>query len=54
MNIDTIEVIEKVNEAGWVIECFSPLEIRHEECESFATGIAAKFIIQAIMAGDEI
>ena len=26
---------------GWVVECESPFEIRHEESGSFATGLAA-------------
>ena len=29
---------------GWVVECESPFEIRHEESGSFATGLAAKMI----------
>jgi hypothetical protein len=29
---------------GWVVECESPFEIRHEESNSFATGRAADII----------
>jgi hypothetical protein len=29
---------------GWVVECQSPLELRHEETESFASGWAAQLI----------
>jgi hypothetical protein len=30
---------------GWVIECESPFEIRHEESNSFATNQAAYAVI---------
>ena len=49
-----LETVERLNEAGWVVECESPLEIRHFESDSFATGIAAQFIVEAIKAGEEI
>jgi len=31
---------------GWTVECESPLEIRHAETESFASGWAAKLIFE--------
>lgn len=34
-----------LNKLGWVVECESPLEIRHED-GSFATGQAALIIIE--------
>jgi len=36
------EILEKI---GWVIECESPVEIRHSESGSFANGDIAKEII---------
>ena len=39
------EVAEMLDKEGWDLECWSPLEIRHRETGSFATGIAADFII---------
>ena len=38
---------------GWEIECESPLEIRHAD-SSFATGQAAKLILQTIKRNDRI
>lgn len=35
---------KKLIEAGWVIECESPLELHHPETGSFATGIAADLV----------
>jgi hypothetical protein len=44
----------KILEAnGWTVECESPLEIRHEETESFATGAAAYFVLDAIVSAEE-
>jgi hypothetical protein len=34
--------------AGWVAECLSPLELRHTESGSFATGLAAKYVLDAL------
>jgi len=39
-----------LNEHGWVVECFSPFEIRHED-GSFASGQAADVVLRAIMEG---
>ena len=36
---------------GWVVECESPLEIRHTD-GSFASGIAAQYAIDGIMKDD--
>ena len=35
---------------GWILECESPLEIRHAETGSFATGMAAQMVIDALPA----
>jgi hypothetical protein len=44
----------KILEAnGWTVECESPLEIRHEETESFASGTAAYFVLDAIVSAEE-
>jgi len=37
---------------GWELECKSPFEIRHPESGSFATGIAARCVLDAIKNGD--
>lgn len=38
-----IQLIQYMEENGWVIECYSPLEIR---CgESFATNLAASIVM---------
>lgn len=42
--------IKKLAREGWVIECQSPLEIRHEESGSFATGLAAQIVIEVILS----
>jgi hypothetical protein len=34
--------------AGWVVECESPLEIRHSESNSFATNRAAEDVLQRL------
>lgn len=33
---------------GWVVECYSPLEISHAETNSFASGYAAETVIDSI------
>jgi endonuclease III len=44
----------KILEAnGWTVECESPLEIRHEESESFATGTAAYFVLDALVSSKD-
>ena len=43
------ETIKKLEAEGWVVECESPLEIRHEESESFASGWAAQIVIEYIL-----
>lgn len=37
-----------LQQAGWAVECYSPLELRHEPTDSFATGLAAKLVLQAV------
>lgn len=39
---------------GWVVECQSPFEIRHTESGSFATGLAAKLVLQAVREEQEL
>lgn len=49
--ITTSEQIDALLTAnGWVLECESPLEIRHTETGSFATGIAAQTVIDSLPA----
>ena len=45
MNEEDIKILES---DGWVVECESPFEIRHEETNSFASGYAAEIILQAL------
>lgn len=40
---------EILNSYGWEVECYSPLEIRHED-GSFATLNAAKIVINSIIS----
>lgn len=35
---------------GWVVECLSPFEIRHED-GSFASGRAASIVLRAVQEG---
>lgn len=37
--------VKKIERSGWGIECLSPLELRHRDTGSFATGIAASIVI---------
>lgn len=37
---------------GWIVECESPLEIRSENGESFASGLAAQFVIESLREND--
>ncbi len=47
--------IEKLLEDdGWIIECEFPLEIRHTESNSFATGIAAELVIDSLLNEHQI
>jgi hypothetical protein len=44
----------KILEAdGWTVECESPFEIRHEETESFASGTAAYYVLDALVSVEE-
>lgn len=45
MNQEDIEFLEQ---NGWIVECESPLEIREEESGSFATGYAAKCVLESL------
>ena len=38
-----------LEEYGWTVECELPLEIRHEESGSFASGLAAKIVLDYLM-----
>ena len=33
---------------GWEVECYSPLEVRHSESGSFASGLAASHVVDAL------
>ena len=44
--LDTYEELDKLlTEFDWILECYSPLEIRHPETNSFASGYAAEIVI---------
>ncbi len=45
MNEKDEEILEA---AGWIVECYSPLEIKHEDTKSIATGIAVNLILESI------
>ena len=45
-NVERDKILEKL---GWVVECESPYEIRHEESNSFATGWAAEIVIDDLI-----
>ncbi len=48
-----MEETEKLLERhGWVVECWSPFEIRHEETGSFATLWAADMVVQVLKDED--
>jgi hypothetical protein len=38
---------------GWVVECESPLEIRDQETGSFATGYAARCVLESLRAEEK-
>ena len=40
--------IRLLEDADWIVECESPLEIRHTETGSFATGLAANMVIELL------
>ena len=44
---------EFLNNKGWVLECWSPLEIRSEDGCSFATGFAAQVLIHYLEIEEE-
>jgi len=44
---------EEINEEisnGWIVVCESPLEIEHQESNSFANGIGAEIILDSILS----
>jgi len=44
------EAVEKLlKDNGWIVECYSPLEIRQEESGAFATLWAAQSVIDEIV-----
>lgn len=45
---DELRGAEELAEAGWVVECISPFEIRHAD-GSFASGQAAIYVRNAIV-----
>jgi hypothetical protein len=49
MEILTEEERTKLEDQGWVVECESPLEIKHEESNSYATNVAAEMLIQLLL-----
>jgi len=53
MDILTEEERAKLEEQGWIITSESPLEIRHEESDSFASNVAAEMLIQVLLEEDE-
>jgi len=53
MDILTEEERAKLEEQGWEVRSECPLEIRHEESDSFASNIAAEMLIQMLLADEE-
>ena len=49
--MEDYEILEK---EGWIVECESPFEIRHEESNSFATGWAADAVLDSYVDGDKL
>lgn len=45
---------ELLSRFGWEVECESPLEIRHLETGSFATKLAALYVVQGIRADEAL
>ena len=43
----------KLEEQGWVVVCESPLEIKHEESNSFASNIAAEMLMDVLLEEDD-
>ena len=40
--------IKALKNDGWVVECESPLEIRHPETDSFASFYAAQLVLEMV------
>jgi len=53
MSILSEEERAKLEEQGWTVTSESPLEIRHEESDSFASNVAAEMLIQQLLDEDE-
>lgn len=53
MGILTEEERSRLEDQGWTLVCESPLEIRHEESDSFASNVAAEMLIQMLLEEDE-
>lgn len=45
MNEDDKLILEK---NGWIIECESPLEIKNEETNDFASGVATELVLDSL------
>lgn len=45
------EDIKLLEDNGWVMECYSPFELRHED-GSFATGKAADLVLESLKDED--
>lgn len=46
------EIIELLDRNGWNVECESPFEIRERETGDFASGYAARSLVEAIRHED--
>lgn len=49
--MDTLEHM-LLDEDGWIIECESPFEIRHQETGAFASGLAANYVLEYLRGLD--
>ena len=49
----TEEIVGVMRSYGWDIKCESPLEIRHTDSGDFASGYAAKVVIEHYMSSEE-
>lgn len=48
MNKSYVSDLDFLEENGWTVECELPLEIRHNETNSFAKGLAAQYVIEGL------
>ncbi len=50
----TDEIERLLSKDDWIIECESPLEIKNEETDDVATGIAVEYIVFYLKFHDQL